>query len=207
MSNESHLSSSCCIISVTPRAAAVPFHISCPSHREEQPSSDKTDVTVLSLSMHDWERATQVKPSSIWIWALEVVFCSRFQFRLGSFVVAGVYSLRLVVSSLHVSVVFSVSRSECYMLTSFVSVSPRLLETDDTTEPNGKMNSTLSTKSNLLFFHRLCIFQHRVMFCFIIYCWYQITYLHYRYCCFNAPSSRSVKKTCLAASAAPCCLL
>lgn len=51
------------------------------------------------------------------------------------------------------SAVFSVSTSECYILTSFVSVSSRLLETDDTAE--GKMNSPLSTKSNLLLFHRL----------------------------------------------------
>lgn len=66
------------------------------------------------------------------------------------------------------SAVFSVSRSECYILTSFVSVSPRLLETDDAAEPKGKMNSTLSTKSNLsipasidgLFYHLVLVSDH-----------------------------------------------
>lgn len=37
-------------------------------------------------------------------------------------------------------------------VTSFVSVSPRLLETDDTEEPKGKMNSPLSLWSDPLLF-------------------------------------------------------
>lgn len=107
----------------------------------------------------------------------QIVFCSRFQFKVRFSVVAGGYILRLVVELAHFSVCHVCTCLLCfqsasqnvtyYILISFVSVSSRLLETDDTADPKGKMNSTLSTTSNLLLLHSPFLFQHRYFFPFI----------------------------------------